>query len=387
MRELEGRRLWFVGIGGAGMSALALVARAWGAEVAGWDRHETPYLTVLDSVEVVISHEPGRSPAGSGRRSCRRRMPAPVPGRSRGELLAEIVGLRPSIVVAGAHGKTTTAAMIAFCLDRLGLDPTFLVGGRFRSSVGTRAWRRLARGGRRRVGSVARAAAARDRGADERRSRPPRDVRFARRGRGSLRALARGCGSAVRGDELAPLEYRAGVPGGTTGGTRRAPSPRSSSPACRGRTCSACSGEFAGAGRRFEHHGEADGVDVYDDYAHHPAEIDATLAAAREALPDRRLLVLFQPHLYSRTRYLADEFADADRRRLRVRDRLYGAREQPVTGVSGKLVVDRLAALRPGASVGWAPELDAAAALFARRARRGDVVLTSGRAMSTEQRR
>src|SRR2546423_1722150 len=109
------------------MSALALVARAWGAEVAGWDRVRTPYLEHLPDVEVAIGEEP-KPPAGyevivstafAGR----------VEGKTRGELLAELVELRQSIVVAGAHGKTTTTAMIAFILDRLGLDPTFLIGG------------------------------------------------------------------------------------------------------------------------------------------------------------------------------------------------------------------------------------------------------------------
>src|SRR5205814_1524631 len=109
-------------------SAYALVAHAWGAEVAGWDRVDTPYLAHLSGIDVAVSPEPPESPAGwevyvstafAGR----------VAGRPRADLLAEIVSLRRSIVVAGAHGKTTTSAMIAFCLDRLGLDPAFLAGG------------------------------------------------------------------------------------------------------------------------------------------------------------------------------------------------------------------------------------------------------------------
>ncbi len=127
-RPLAGRRIWIAGIGGAGMSAYALLARAWGAEVAGWDRVETPYLEHLDGIDVTIAAEPPQAPPGweayvstafAGR----------VDGRPRAELLAELVSLRRSIVVAGAHGKTTTSAMIAFCLDRLGLDPAFLIGG------------------------------------------------------------------------------------------------------------------------------------------------------------------------------------------------------------------------------------------------------------------
>src|SRR5438552_3071916 len=127
-QPLAGRRIWIAGIGGAGMSGYALVARAWGAEVAGWDRVETPYLRHLDGVAVEISAEPPPPPPGwdvyvstafAGR----------VEGRPRADLLAELVAERQAIVVAGAHGKTTTSAMIAFCLDRLGLDPAFLIGG------------------------------------------------------------------------------------------------------------------------------------------------------------------------------------------------------------------------------------------------------------------
>jgi len=128
LRPLAGRRLWFAGIGGAGMSALALVSRAWGAEVSGWDRVRTPYLDALEGVEVEISADPPAPPADS-ETIVSTAFAGRVAGRTRGELLAELVSLRPSIVVAGAHGKTTTAAMIAFCLERLGLDPAFLIGG------------------------------------------------------------------------------------------------------------------------------------------------------------------------------------------------------------------------------------------------------------------
>src|SRR3954464_4937930 len=123
---LEGRRLWIAGIGGAGMSAYALLARAWGAEVRGWDRFETPYLQHLEGIDVEISEEPlpprGWEPYVSTAFAGR------VPGKTRAELLAELVSLRDSIVVAGAHGKTTTSGMIAFCLERLGRDPAWLIG-------------------------------------------------------------------------------------------------------------------------------------------------------------------------------------------------------------------------------------------------------------------
>ena len=132
---------------------------------------------------------------------------------------------------------------------------------------------------------------------------------------------------------------------------------------------------FRGAGRRFELVGERAGVTVVDDYAHHPTEIAAAIAAAREREPGR-VLVLFQPHLYSRTRHLAHEFGEA----LSTADaacvtEIYRAREEPVEGVSGTLVLD---ALRPGLTAGWAPTVEDGARIVARWARPGDTVLTLG---------
>src|SRR5712692_8278686 len=127
-RPLTGRRLWIAGIGGAGMSAYALLAQAWGAEVAGWDRVETPYLAHLEGIEITIAPEPPQPPSG-WEVYVSTAFAGWVEGRPRADLLAELVSLRSSIVVAGAHGKTTTSGMIAFCLDRLGLEPAFLIGG------------------------------------------------------------------------------------------------------------------------------------------------------------------------------------------------------------------------------------------------------------------
>ena len=128
--RLEGRRLWFVGIGGAGLSGYALLAQVWGAEVAGWDRNDTPYLEHVRAagIPVAISDVPEGAPE-SWEAVVSTAFAGQVPGRSRAELLAELVTLQDSIVVAGAHGKTTTAAMIAFVLDQLGKDPAYLIGG------------------------------------------------------------------------------------------------------------------------------------------------------------------------------------------------------------------------------------------------------------------
>jgi UDP-N-acetylmuramate--alanine ligase len=115
---------------------------------------------------------------------------------------------------------------------------------------------------------------------------------------------------------------------------------------------------------------------VFDDYAHHPAEIRAAIEAVRDG---HRVLVLFQPHLYSRTRHLARELGAA----LAMADiaavtEIYRAREAPVEGVSGKLVVDAVTEARAGMTVGWTPSVDQGARFLARRARAGDVVLTMG---------
>jgi UDP-N-acetylmuramate--alanine ligase len=119
------------------------------------------------------------------------------------------------------------------------------------------------------------------------------------------------------------------------------------------------------------------GVTVVDDYAHHPTEIARTIEAARERYPDSTLRVLFQPHLYSRTRHLADELAEA----LAAADDVtvtdvYAAREQQLPGVTGRLVIDGLS--DRGVLAAWAPTVDEGAARLRRRARPGDVVLVLG---------
>jgi UDP-N-acetylmuramate--alanine ligase len=137
--------------------------------------------------------------------------------------------------------------------------------------------------------------------------------------------------------------------------------------------------DFLGVGRRMEARGEAGGIRLVDDYGHHPAELDASLRAARELAGEGRVLVLFQPHLYSRTLHLAADLARA----LALADiacvtDVYAAREQPIEGVTGKLVVDRLTEHRPGMWVGWTPGVEQGAVLLAERARSGDLIATIG---------
>ncbi|MEI4270995.1 UDP-N-acetylmuramate--L-alanine ligase [Klenkia sp. LSe6-5] len=134
---------------------------------------------------------------------------------------------------------------------------------------------------------------------------------------------------------------------------------------------------FGGVHRRFELKGTADGVRVYDDYAHHPTEVAAQLRAARAVAGEGRLVVLFQPHLYSRTREFAAGFGEA----LGLADEVvvmdvYGAREDPVPGVTGALVAD--AVPLPAGAVHFEPSWSAAAGAMAARARPGDLLMTMG---------
>jgi UDP-N-acetylmuramate--alanine ligase len=369
-RPLAGRRIWIAGIGGAGMSAYALLAHAWGAEVAGWDRYDTPYLAHLDGIDVVIAPDPPPQPDGwevyvstafAGR----------VAGRPRAELLAELVSLRRSIVVAGAHGKTTTSAMIAFCLDRLGLDPAFLIGGNVPQLGGN------ARAGE---GWLVVEGDESDRSVAELRPAIAVLLNVDLDHHATFASLAEvealfedwlaTVPHVVRAEELEPVGVELAVPGehnrrnaaaalaalelaGVEGGER-------------------VIGEFAGAGRRLQRHGDS----VFDSYAHHPAELAADIAAVRNG---GRVLALFQPHLYSRTRHLAHEFAVA----LATADavcvtEIYPAREEPVPGVSGRLIVEELARVRPGMRMAWAPTLEDAARIVRGWAVPGDTILTLG---------
>jgi UDP-N-acetylmuramate--alanine ligase len=183
----------------------------------------------------------------------------------------------------------------------------------------------------------------------------------------------------VRGSELEPVDFELGVPGEHNRLNAAAALAALERAGVAREEAERVLPGFRGAGRRFEPRGEAQGVRVFDDYGHHPSEIAATLAAARGAAKGGRVLVVFQPHLYSRTRHLAGELgaalAAADA--VAVTD-VYAARESPPGGVDGKLVADAVVTQRPGMEVGWTPSLEDAARFLARRARPGDIVLTIG---------
>jgi UDP-N-acetylmuramate--alanine ligase len=124
---LAGRRLYFVGIGGSGLSAYANIARALGAEVRGWDVRNTIFIGSLDGIEVDLGGEP-TPPAGWEVVVSTAHLQR-AEGIPRAQFLAELVAAQPAIVVGGAHGKTTTSAMIAFVLKETGRDPAWIIGG------------------------------------------------------------------------------------------------------------------------------------------------------------------------------------------------------------------------------------------------------------------
>ena len=367
-QPLTGRRLWIAGIGGAGMSAYALVARAWGADVAGWDRVDTPYLAHLDGIDVTISAEPPAPPKGwevyvstafVGR----------VAGRPRAELLAELVSLRKSIVVAGAHGKTTPSAMIAFCLDRLGLDPAFLIGGDVPQLGGN------ARAGE---GWLVVEGDESDRSVAALRPEIAVLLNVDLDHHTTFASVAEveelfdtwltQVPHVVRAEQLQPVDVPLSVPGAHN--RRNAAAALAALELAGVEGAAGVIGEFTGVGRRLQPRGES----VFDSYAHHPAEIAADIAAV-----DHPVIALFQPHLYSRTRHLAHEFAVA----LAAADAvcvtdIYPAREEPIPGVSGRLIVDELARVRPGMRIAWAPTLEDGARIVAGWRRPGDTVLTLG---------
>jgi UDP-N-acetylmuramate--alanine ligase len=369
---LDGRRLWFVGIGGAGLSAYARLAHAWGAEAGGWDSVQTPYLDGLDGIRVEIAAEPV---VPDGWEVVVSSAYPGVTGRTRADFLAELVALRRSIVVAGTHGKGTVAAMIAFVLRETGRDPAWLIGApvpQLGANAGAGEGWLVVEGDESdrtvfdlpatitvitnveldhhsEFRSLAELEAEFDRWA----AQAEHVVRAAPAYEGEL-ALPGEHNRRNAGAALAALEL-AGV------GRDEAVGPLAA---------------FAGTGRRFEV-SEVDGVSVVDAYGHHPTEIAATIAAVRERFPGRRLRVLFQPHLYSRTRHLAAELGAA----LSAADdvavtEVYAAREEPVEGVSGKLVVDALA--DQGRVPAWTPTVEQGIEHLVGRLQPGDVVLVVG---------
>ena len=371
---LAGRRLYFVGIGGAGLSAYANIARAWGAEVRGWDARETIFMETLEGIEVDVGGEPS-PPAGfevvlstahAGR----------AEGRPRAELLAELVALRRSIVVGGAHGKTTTAAMIAFVLHELGHDPAWIIGGvvpQLGGNAGVGEGWLVVEGDE----SDRSIALLRPDVAVVTNVELDHHATFA--SEAELAAFFEtwlgGAPVVVRGWELEPVALDLAVPGEHNRMNAATALTALELAGIAHADAEPLLARFEGVGRRFELVGERAGVRVYDDYAHNPTEIAAALRTAREQA-DRRLVAVYQPHVYERTRQLARELGAA----LGLADAavvtdVIGGRDEPREGVTGKLVLDNVP---EGVRRGWAPTLEDAALVALSWVRPGDLVLTLG---------
>jgi UDP-N-acetylmuramate--alanine ligase len=374
LSPLAGRRLYFVGIGGAGLSAYANVARAWGAEVRGWDARDTIFMSTLEGVEIDLGGDPTPPPgwevivstAHLGR----------AEGTPRADFLAELVAARPSIVVGGAHGKTTTAAMIAYVLRETGRDPAWVIGGVVPQLGGNAGvgggW--LVVEGDESDRSIARL--------------EPEiavltnielDHHATYGSEAELRAFldewAARVPNVVRSWELEPATSSLAVAGEHNRQNAAAALAALAYTGVARDEAETALARFAGVDRRFQLVGEAAGVAVYDDYGHNPTELAVTLATARERTT-RHLIAVYQPHVYERTRHLAGELADA----LALADAaivtdVVGARDTPREGVTGKWVLDRLP---PQVRAGWARDLDDAARLALDWAEPGDVVVTLG---------
>jgi UDP-N-acetylmuramate--alanine ligase len=454
-RPWNGRRLHFVGVGGAGMSGYARAAHALGAQVSGSDRAASVYTKSLaadgvlearigehdaanvpEGADVEVVYSSAIAPENPERAVARARG---LPERPRAELLGELSALRRTIAVAGTHGKTTTSAMLVFALRAAGLEPDWLVGGSVGEGEDNARWTRAGEwlvveadesdrsmlalnvdiavltnveldhhatfGSLAELCEAFRAFLARARTAIVVWDRP------------ELLALVSGetvvgetsVGEAGRAPEIATgraavelVTYDAVSPALTDGGSRfdwrghevalSVPGAHNALNATAALEAARLAGAdeeraiaglvgFHGAGRRFQPLGKTvRGARVYDDYAHHPTEVAATLAGAR-TLAHERLIAVFQPHLYSRTVMFAREFgaalAQAD---IAVVLDVYPARERAADhpGVSGLLIAEAAADARRGMPVYWLPTFADAEPVLRGMLRMGDVCVVMG---------
>ncbi|MDQ3991190.1 MAG: UDP-N-acetylmuramate--L-alanine ligase [Actinomycetota bacterium] len=436
--DLSGvREVHLVGIGGAGMSGLARLLLARGARVTGSDLKDGPALERLraSGAAVTVGHRPealGRPhavvvstaiPPGNpevaeaGRRG--------IPVWMRAQVLAALMAERRGIAVAGTHGKTTTTSMLAAILEGAGLDPTYVIGGDLNESGSN------ARSGHGElflaeadesdgsflllapdVGVITNVEADhldfyRDAGHIQ-----AAFVEFASRcghvvvcadDAGAVGAAAAagapvttygeaeaadvrvtdvfldaGSGGAVARWAGGSVDLRIGLPGRhylhNAAGALATAIVLGIDPSM----AAAALGRFSGVQRRFEERGVAGGARFVDDYAHHPTEIRATLAAARLGAGGR-VVAVFQPHRYSRTaalgRELGESLAGAD---VAVVTDVYAAGELPIPGISGKLLVEALVEARPGMRAVYLPRRADVTPFLLGEVRASDLVLTLG---------
>jgi UDP-N-acetylmuramate--alanine ligase len=423
MSEWTGRSLHFVGIGGAGMSGLALVAHALGASVSGSDRAAgSPYAATLAAagIEPAIGHAAENVPADA-ELVVSTAIPPDNPERAiarergqrelhRADLLGEITRLRPTIAVTGTHGKTTTSSMIVHALRGCGLDPGYLVGGEVRSTGANAGWGagewlvvEADESDRSLLKLCPRIAVLTNAELDHHTTyASQRDVDETFRAfldlaetavvwdRPSLRALATEAVTFDATPALGPAGSEFAFDGVTVElavpGRHNAQNAAAALTACRLAGADVAEAaralaSFTGAGRRFERLGTTPaGAVVVDDYAHHPTEVRATIEAARTLRPGR-VIAVFQPHLFSRTARQAREFgaalAGADHV---VVCEIYPAREraEDFPGVSGLLVAEAAADAGRGRPVAWMPGFDDAQTYLQGVLRDGDLCLTLG---------
>jgi UDP-N-acetylmuramate--alanine ligase len=414
------RKLHFIGIGGAGMSGLALVCHQLGATVSGSDRADSSYIQRLRAAELepVVGHDAANLPAdaevvvstaiGEDNPELARAVERGQRIIHRGELLAELCAERRLLAVAGTHGKTTTTAMVVWSLRATGADPAFFLGGELPGAGPGGGDANAGWGG----GEWA-VAEADESDASFLHLRPEvaavtnvemdhhsrwasiaelRDA-FSRFAAGA-RGVALGPGADLVGIELdgkdlvrfdadfpGPSDLKLSVPGHHNLLNARGALAALHLAGVDTDTAAAALARFPGVRRRLELKGSRDGALIYDDYAHHPTEVRAALEALRELQP-QRLVAVFQPHLYSRTKAFAEELGAA----LALADEVgvlevYPAREEPVgelAGVSGLQVAAAAADRSHGRPVWWLVDAERAELALGPRLRDGDLLVTIG---------
>jgi UDP-N-acetylmuramate--alanine ligase len=430
----------FIGVGGAGMSAIARVLHDEGRRVTGSDLKETRYAKALRAVgiDVAVGHaaenlgDPEVVVVSTAIPETNPEYRAAVERGleiwPRARMLAELAGERKTIAVAGTHGKTTVSSMFAVALSRMGVDPTFLIGGVVKdlgANAGSGSGEYYVVEADESDGSflflsphlamVTNVEADHldfyDGIEDVERifveflgNVSPGGVAVVCADDDRAMALAPNCGCRVVGygfSEGADVRcddvvrdglgnrFRVALPGGVNldcslkvpgihnvlnaTGVIAGVWALGLDPAAAAEALST----FGGAKRRFDELGVVEGVTVVDDYAHHPTEIAATLAAAEGGFA--RVWAVFQPHRYSRTEALAGEFGSAFGKadRLILMD-VYSAGEVPVPGVSGKTIVDAVLVRDPHRAIAYFPHRPDIVPYLADRVAPGDVVLVMG---------
>ncbi len=429
----------FIGIGGIGMSGIAEILLNLGMKVSGSDLRRTPVTDRLSSLGATVyeghdaAHVAGAtvvvtsSAVSAANPEVVEAHARKIPVIQRAEMLAELMRLKYGIAIAGMHGKTTTTSMVAAVLSAGGLDPTVVVGGRV-NALGSNA----------RLGSTQYLVAEADESdrsflklspilavvtnLDREHMDCYRDMDDVKRvflefmDRVPFYGAVTACADDALLAGILPLaRRRVFTYGEAAGADYRLEFLAAVQGSCFARfqvhTVAGALGpfelhvpgrhnvlnataavaiarqlevpvekiaeglrHFRGVDRRFQHRGQARGVSVVDDYGHHPTEIRATLAAARDCRPGR-VHVVFQPHRYTRTRDLLDEFAGAftDADSVIVLP-IYAASEEPIPGVTA----ERLAGCIRGTRVFYAPDFAAAVAAATTGVREGDLILTLG---------